>query len=143
MSKAMPLIPSLTRFCVLPGKGEQDAETTPSTTFSSPVPHLCCAVDHGLMQGHYPKKLTGGHAIVGCDVATCGLVAAFLEEFFHEDHGYNIMHLVSWALDTPRHGNAPFSCLRHEINIPFRHEKVDVVGSSPQHSPPDRWCATV
>lgn len=46
-------------------------------------------------QGNYPKKLTGGHTIVGCDVATCGLVAAFLEEFFHEDHGYNVMHLVS------------------------------------------------
>lgn len=46
------------------------------------------------MQGFYPKKLTGGHIIVGCDVATCGLVAAFLEEFFHEDHGYNGMHMV-------------------------------------------------
>lgn len=45
-------------------------------------------------QGHYPKKLCGGHIIVGCDVASCGLVAAFLEEFFHEDHGYNATHAV-------------------------------------------------
>eukprot|EP00752_Nemacystus_decipiens_P006321 g5698.t1 len=44
--------------------------------------------------GVYPKKLAGGHTIVGCDVASCALVASFLEEFFHEDHGYNIMHLV-------------------------------------------------
>ncbi|CAM9505092.1 unnamed protein product, partial [Ectocarpus fasciculatus] len=44
--------------------------------------------------GSYPKKLAGGHTIVGCDVASCGLVGGFLEEFFHEDHGYNIMHLV-------------------------------------------------
>lgn len=46
-------------------------------------------------QGHYPKKLSGGHIIVGCDVSSYGLVAAFLEEFFHEDHGYNAMHVVS------------------------------------------------
>eukprot|EP00903_Cladosiphon_okamuranus_P017959 g16523.t1 len=44
--------------------------------------------------GVYPKKLAGGHTIVGCDVASCALVTGFLEEFFHEDHGYNIMHLV-------------------------------------------------
>lgn len=45
-------------------------------------------------QGVFPKKLAGGHTIVGCDVASCALVADFLEEFFHEDHGYNISHLV-------------------------------------------------
>ncbi|CBN74862.1 cation chanel protein, possibly calcium-activated BK potassium channel, alpha subunit [Ectocarpus siliculosus] len=44
--------------------------------------------------GSYPKKLAGGHTIVGCDIASCGLAGGFLEEFFHEDHGYNIMHLV-------------------------------------------------
>eukprot|EP00904_Undaria_pinnatifida_P008766 jgi/Undpi1/5019/HiC_scaffold_19.g08371.m1 len=44
--------------------------------------------------GHYPKNLAKGHTIVGCDVTTCGLVAAFLEEFFHGDHGYNITHMV-------------------------------------------------
>ncbi|CAM9455333.1 unnamed protein product [Ectocarpus sp. 12 AP-2014] len=44
--------------------------------------------------GSYPKKLAGGHTIVGCDIASCGLTSGFLEEFFHEDHGYNIMHLV-------------------------------------------------
>ncbi|CAM9647012.1 unnamed protein product [Ectocarpus sp. 4 AP-2014] len=44
--------------------------------------------------GSYPKKLAGGHTIVGCDIASWGLAGGFLEEFFHEDHGYNIMHLV-------------------------------------------------
>lgn len=51
-------------------------------------------------QGVYPKKLAGGHTIVGCDVASCALVAGFLEEFFHEDHGYNIMHLVNKDFDS-------------------------------------------
>lgn len=37
---------------------------------------------------------------MGCDVSSCGLVAAFLEEFFHEDHGYNAMHVVS--ADAPK-----------------------------------------
>lgn len=45
-------------------------------------------------QGPYPKNLAHGHTIVGCDISACGLVAAFLEEFFHEDHGYNITHMV-------------------------------------------------
>ncbi|CAM9360166.1 unnamed protein product, partial [Choristocarpus tenellus] len=44
--------------------------------------------------GSLPKHLVGDHVIVGCDSSSCNLVAAFLEEFFHEDHGYNSKHLV-------------------------------------------------
>jgi hypothetical protein len=45
-------------------------------------------------RGTMPKRLSGDHIVVACDPGGRSLVEAFLEEFFHEDHGLNAKHLA-------------------------------------------------
>lgn len=52
---------------------------------------------------------------MGCDVSSCSLVAAFLEEFFHEDHGYNAMHVVSVTTQEARSGQLVLTMMQARI----------------------------